>query len=120
MSGEAPVVAPGTLTILYNSTVRGTIDEEHVAIAYAFLGSAGDTITLALNKTSGTLDPALLLFSTDSVELTNDDDSGPEKNARIADFVLPEDGIYYVIATRFEYQDGKTSGGYELSLSLAP
>ena len=120
VSGEAPVVAPGTLTILYNSTVRGTIDDGHVAIAYAFLGNAGDVITLALNKTSGSLDPALLLFSTQSVELANDDDSGPEKNARIVDFVLPEDGIYYVIATRFEYQDGKTSGGYELSLAVAP
>jgi hypothetical protein len=120
VSGEAPVVAPGTLTILYDSTVRGTIGDDNVAIAYAFLGNEGDVITLTLNKTSGNLDPALLLFSADSVELANDDDSGPEKNARIADFVLPQDGIYYVIATRFEYQDGDTSGGYELSLGLAP
>jgi hypothetical protein len=110
-------VAPGTLTILYNSSVNGMIDNATAAISYAFLGHAGDMVTIALDKTSGDLDPALLLFSAESVQLASDDDSGPEKNALISAFTLPADGIYYIIASRFEYQSGKTSGGYRLSLT---
>lgn len=117
VSGEAPVVAPGTLTILYNSSVNGMIDNATAAVSYAFLGHAGDVVTIALDKTSGDLDPALLLFSAESVQLASDDDSGQEKNALISAFTLPADGIYYIIASRFEYQSGKTSGGYRLSLT---
>ncbi len=120
ISGEAPVVAPGTLTILYNSSVNGMIDDATAVVSYAFLGHAGDVITIALDKTSGDLDPALLLYSAESVQLASDDDSGSEKNALISAYRLPADGIYYILASRFEFQSGKTSGGYRLSLTQIP
>lgn len=116
VTGEAPVVAPGTLTILYNSVVTGTIDDTSTAVTYAFLASAGDVITITMDHTSGDLDPLLLLFTTDGTQLASDDDSGPGKDARITAFTITEDGIYYIIATRYQFQDGETSGGYQLSL----
>ncbi len=115
-TGEAPVVAPGTLTILYGSTVSGQIDNDRSSATYAFLADAGDVITIIMTRTGGDLDPLLLLFSANSVQLAQDDDSGPENDARIAAFVIPEDGIYYIIATRYRFQEGSTTGRYSLSL----
>lgn len=115
-TGEAPVVAPGTLTILYGSTVSGQIDDDQASVTYAFLADAGDIITISLTRTEGNLDPLLLLFSADSVQLAQDDDAGPDNDARIATFEVPDDGIYYIIATRYQFQDGTTAGRYSLSL----
>ncbi|MFC1959197.1 PPC domain-containing protein [Chloroflexota bacterium] len=115
-TGEAPVVASGTLTILYGSTVAGSVTDDSSSANYAFLGNAGDVVTIALTGTSGDLDSFLLLFTADSVQLVQDDDSGPGNDARITAFSLPEDGIYYIVATRFELQNGTTTGNYSLSL----
>jgi hypothetical protein len=115
-TGEAPVVEPGILTILYGSTVAGQITDEHSAATYAFLARAGDMITISMTRTAGDLDPLLLLFTADSTQLAQDDDSGPGDDAQIAAFVIPEDGIYYLIATRYEFQEGTTGGRYSLSL----
>jgi len=74
-------------------------------------------VTIEMTATDGDLDPLLLLFSAESVQLAQDDDSGPGKNARIAAFSIPADGTYYVIATRYEFQNGQTRGSYQLSLT---
>lgn len=115
-TGEAPVVASGTLTILYGATVAGRISDEASSANYAFLGNAGDVVTIAMTGTTGDLDSFLLLFTADSMQLVQDDDSGPGNDARITAFSLPADGIYYIVATRFELQNGPTSGDYTLSL----
>ncbi|MBN1964690.1 MAG: pre-peptidase C-terminal domain-containing protein, partial [Anaerolineae bacterium] len=117
VTGEAPIVAPGTLTILYNSSVNGEISNATPSTAYAFLAHAGDVITVEMTARGGDLDPLLLLFDTDSVQLAADDDSGPGQDARIANFTIPADGTYYIIATRYEFQSGTTSGSYSLSLT---
>ncbi len=115
-TGEAPVVAPGTLTILYGSTVAGEINDGLPAATYAFLAKAGDVVTVAMTRTAGDLDPYLLLFKADSTQLAQDDDSGPDKDARITALTIPEDGIYYIVASRYLLQGGDTSGRYSLSL----
>ncbi len=118
VTGEVPVVEPGTLTILYDSSVTATIDDTSSVFTYAFLAAEGDVITISMSKMTGDLDPLVLLFSADSTQLAEDDDSGPGKDAQIRDYVMPADGIYYILATRFEYQDGDTSGQYRLSLDV--
>ena len=121
ITGEAPVVEPGTLTILYGGSISGEITDSLYLETYAFLGNAGDVITIDMTSASDTLDPYLLLFSSASVQLAEDDDSGPGKNARIALFTLPSDDIYYIVATRYEYEGGDSEGAYSLSLSrVAP
>jgi hypothetical protein len=117
VTGEAPVVAPGTLTVLYGSSVGGQITNDIPAITYAFLGNEGDVITIDMIATQETLDASLLLFTSASVQIAEDDDSGLGKNARIADFALPADDIYYIVASRYQFQGGETQGGFTLSLS---
>jgi len=117
VTGEIPVVAPGTIPIPYGSTVTGRIDDTTSTVTYAFLAQAGDVVTLAMTRTSGDLDPLLFLFATDGTQLATDDDSGPENNALIAAFTVPQGGTYYVIATRYQLGAGRTSGEYSLSLS---
>lgn len=118
VSGEAPVVAPGMLTILYGSTVAGRIDDATPSTTYAFLGRAGDVVTISMTDTADDLDPLLLLFASDGTQLATDDDSGPGKDALISGFTIPQDGTYYIIATRYQFQEGRTSGQYSLSLVL--
>ncbi len=118
ISGEAPVVAPGVLTILYGGSVVGSVTDETPAWTYAFLGKGGDRITISMSNTAGDLDPLLYLFTADSVQLAEDDDSGPGKDAQIADFILPRDDIFYIIATRFGLHGGNTTGQFTMSLTL--
>jgi hypothetical protein len=115
-TGEAPVVAPGTLTLLPGSTVFGRISDETPAVTYAFLANDGEIVSISMSESSGDLDPLLLLFTADSVELAQDDDSGPGNDARIVNFPIPADGIYYIVASRFELQGGATSGDYAITL----
>lgn len=117
VTGEAPVVSPGTLTILYGSSIPGEITNEATTATYAFLGNEADIVTIDLGASSGNLDPYLLLFTSNSVQLAEDDDSGPGKDARIASFTLPANDIYYIVATRFEYEAGDTTGQFTLSLA---
>ncbi len=117
VTGEAPVVAPGTLTILYDSSVVGAITNDSPAITYAFLGNQGDVITIDLTAEEETLDPYLLLFTSASVQIAEDDDSGPGKSARVANLTLPANDIYYIVASRYQFEGGQTQGRFTLSLS---
>ena len=59
-----------------------------------------------------------MLADADYQPLVEDDDSGDNQNARIADFRIPAAGKYHIIATRFERGRGSTSGEYTLSLEV--
>ncbi len=117
LTGEAPVVEPGIRTVLYGATVTGLVSDDDYLETYAFLGNAGDVVTIDMTTSGGDLDPYLLLFTSASVQLAEDDDSGSGKNARIGPFTLPADDIYYIVATRYEYESGRTRGPYTLSLA---
>lgn len=91
--------------ILPNSDIDG----------YFFEGIEGQRATLQMNKNGGTLDSYLYLYGPDGSQLAADDDSGEGLNARIADFTLPEAGLYHVIAKSL---GGGSGGAYKLRLNL--
>jgi hypothetical protein len=93
--------------ISYGTTITGRIDDLTPQVLYAFYGVAGDAITASVNRGDGDLDPVLDILSSDQVSLTSDDDSGGGQNARIARYVLPRTGLYFVRAARFS---GTTDG----------
>ena len=70
---------------------------------YAFVGTAGDEITLTMVPSSGSrLDPYLILIgAAGEVLAANDDRSGDDLSAEIASYELPFDGAYFVLATTF-------------------
>lgn len=109
----------GVLSIAYGDTVTGTIDDETPRVAYSFSGSAGDIISISLNRESGDLDPYLrLLDVNDTVLIENDDASGSTgRDSLIAGFELPADGTYTIIATRFQEELGTLVGDFSLTLT---
>jgi len=78
---------------------------------WTFEGEADQIVSIAMDTTDPGLDPYLTLLKSDGAELTSDDDSGEDLNARIQGFILPQAGRYIIKAGRTG-----TSAAYTLSL----
>lgn len=110
-----------------DSALQDSFDEEVTAQLYAFQGSAGDVVSLAMTQLDedGELDPYLLLFAQDGTLLAADDDSGAVFLSALIDGVeLPDDGTYFVLATSLFYLDSTAPDvpepqGYIVSLQGA-
>jgi hypothetical protein len=119
LNGRPGVVGGQALEIIYGATVSGQIDSQNVAEEYVFFGQAGDVIAIDMERASGDLDALITLYDSDRKQIAFDDDSGGgEKDARIQGFVLPRDDMYSLVASRFEREQGTTSGAYILTLEL--
>jgi hypothetical protein len=101
-----------------NQPVIGQIASDNFFDVYAFQGVAGQTVTISMNTSSGTLDPKLFLVSPTGLQVAHNDDAVPGDviNALISEFTLEEDGIYVVVATRYGIQFGGTAGSYTLNV----
>lgn len=88
--------------VRYGTSITGTIDDVTPNIRYAFFGEAGDTIRVAMDSSSGDLDPVISVLNVHGRVLMSDDNSGIDRNARIDRFILPNTGVYYIEAGRVE------------------
>jgi hypothetical protein len=115
------VAVPGQVTtIAYGETITGTVERSIGFVRYTFEGQAGDIIDIQMKGTSGNLDPLLILLNPQGTELTRNDDadSTTTRDSLIQGFVIPADGTYTVVATRFGENEGVSEGTFELTLSL--
>ncbi len=106
--------------IAYNSTIPGSISVQQPFVVYGFEGQAGDTISVGMEATGGTLDPAVYLLSPEGTLFDWNDDILPEgenRNSAINDKTLAFDGTYYIIATHYGLNFGGTTGTYNLTLT---
>ena len=137
VAGEAGFIDAGSDTLAYReealaapviesgSPVRGTISPSNTFDVYQFDGVAGDTVSLSLSGVTLVLDTNLYLIGPSGRELASNDDGDPVElgltgratDSRISAYVLPENGPYTVIATRYGNQFGGTIGIYELELT---
>jgi hypothetical protein len=94
----------------------GTLDRRNFDFWFTFEAEANQIIGIEMKAKSGDLDPFLrLLNSAGDILIENDDDpEGSNRDAYIRDFVLPEDGQYTIIATRFQRGQGSTTGDFTL------
>lgn len=108
-----------------NVPVSGTLSQANVFDVYAFEGTAGQTITIAMNAISQTLDTKLFLISPSGVEVALNDDADPllvpsnngrTTNSLIPSYTLQESGTYLIIATRYATIYGGTIGAYTLDV----
>lgn len=101
------------------TVVRSRIDRNNQVDVWSFEGVAGQVVNIAMNAVDGgSLDPQLILLSPDRAVLaSNDDASDDTRNALIANQLLPVNGTYLIVATRFGKNIGGTEGNYELILS---
>ncbi len=118
LTGRPGIVGGQALEIMYDAAVSGTIDDQNSFEEYIFFGRQGDVIRVSMERASGDLDPLVTLLDSDRKQVAFDDDSGRDQNALLDSFELPRDGMYILVAARYEREFGTTSGAYLLSLEL--
>ncbi len=105
--------------IRYGDTITGTIDHDYPTLRYQFIAQEGETITIALNNTSGSLDPLLILLDPQGQEINrNDDTRNGMRDSLLSEIPLPVEGVYTIIATRYAEAAGTTQGEFALTLEL--
>ena len=112
--------APLADTITSGQLVTGSITTVEPFKLYTFEGQSGEVATIRMRTTAGALDSTLFLISPTGFEIAFNDDAvvGETTDSLISEFVLPDDGQYFVIATRYGTVYGGTEGRYELALQL--
>jgi hypothetical protein len=104
------------LALEYGTPAEGEITNQNFLKYYRFEARQDDIISIRMSRTSNTLDAYLALTDANLIELINNDDSAGSQNAAIENYRIPQDGIYYVLATRLDREAGTTSGGFRLEL----
>ncbi len=99
-------------TIGYDQGLDGTISPAGDRDDYYFDGSAGQAITVRMDKRDSGIDSYVELYNPDGSLLGQDDDRGGNGNARLA-ITLRQNGRHKIIAREY----GSGTGGYRLSLS---
>lgn len=114
-------VSTDTTVLSINSTVTGAVDNSSLRQLYTFSGKAGEVITISMRATGGDLDAYLSLLDPAGNEIAFNDDELANlqgtQDAVIANFILPVDGTYTIVATRYGAKYGATAGAFELTLS---
>jgi len=103
-------------TLSYGDSVEGQLSSGSIQEYYTFEGAEGDTVIITMVATSGDLDSYLILNGPDGLGLTYDDDSGGDLDSQIIYYSLPEQGVYTIIATRYDEEIGTSTGSYRLTL----
>ncbi len=96
--------------------VRGKIGDMVSGESYTYEGSVGQMVDIYMNRDEGDLDSLLIVLGPDGAEIARNDDSAESetRDSAIEGLVLPADGIYTIIATRYQESVGVTSGEYVL------
>lgn len=115
---EQTAQQPG-VTLAYGETVSGRLDDTHYEDRWTFEGQHGDLIRLVMNRTVdelGGLDGYMILQGPDGSTLVEVDDFNNSVMPELDQFELPADGVYTVVATRFGFANGFSTGDYTLTL----
>ena len=110
--------------ILSGQAQAGVITPSNAFDLYSFDGVTGETVTIRMSASTQTLDTNLFLVSPSGQEIAANDDGDPvllgatglPTDSIISEMILPENGPYTIIATRFATQFGGTIGGYTLTM----
>ncbi|NWF71245.1 MAG: PPC domain-containing protein [Chloroflexi bacterium] len=116
-----PTLPPARISIAVGDTLAGEISPQVYEVEYVFSGQENQSVTISMNATGGDLDPLVILSRQDAdgniVKLVeNDDASEGNLNALIDNFTLPSTGSYIITATRYEREQGTSTGSFTLSL----
>jgi uncharacterized repeat protein (TIGR01451 family) len=100
-------------TLGANQTLNGTISPAGDVDHYYYFGTAGQRLTLRMNRTSGSMDPYLELFTGSGIRVALNDNGGGGVNALINGYFLPQNGLYQIRARSVN----NFTGNYQISAS---
>ncbi len=121
---DEQILPDSTANILANATpvtvgtsVTGLITSAEPYAAYSFTAGANDILTISMSATSGSLDTFLLLLDAQGNIIRSNDDLGVGfTDSQISNALLPSEGTYTIVATRYGKRVGGTEGSYVLSV----
>jgi uncharacterized repeat protein (TIGR01451 family) len=96
-----------------NQTLGGIISPAGDVDHYYYFGTAGQRLTLRMNRTSGSMDPYLELLSPSGFRVAFNDNGGGGVNALINGYLLPQNGLYQIRARSVN----NFTGNYSISAS---
>lgn len=104
----------------YNENYEGEISNTNPIDYYRFSGKAGELVTIEMVSigANNLLDPYLILGDNTLNELIFNDNASASRAARVAQFALPADGDYFIIASRAGLSRGTTEGRYQLRITV--
>ncbi|QPC82782.1 PPC domain-containing protein [Phototrophicus methaneseepsis] len=105
-------------TLRYDEPVIDRISSEQPELYYTFRAEEGDILNLEMIRSSGNLDPYLIVVDSNRYQIADNDDYNEQTEiARIANLLIEETGTYVVIATRYGQAGGDTAGNFVLTIS---
>lgn len=116
----SPPTTDTVVDLTYGDSASGVINDETVELRYTFNGADGDVVSIGVAGTAGGLDTRVELIGPDGeVVAENDDIDILTTDSAIVDFILPADGTYTIVVSRFNGEAGRSSGEFSLSLTLS-
>lgn len=117
-----PIRAQSDCTeMVYGASMNGSLDSidvtEDFEDIYCFFGVAGETVTITMDITSGTIDPLLFVQIPDGTVVADNENRPDGVTNSTITFTLSVTDWYTIRATQYPYGGGFGSGGYILSLN---
>jgi hypothetical protein len=115
-AADTTVVATSGNALALGQMVEGAISNERPSIEYTYTGTAGDVISVRMERTSGDLDTYVSVLDPTGNEIAAVDDD-PQlglAGSIVNSLTLPVDGTYTIVATRFGFEGGSSSGSFSL------
>ncbi len=124
--GAATTVVNGVetgQTISVGQTRTGEIRGDVYAVEYAITLRAGETIAVTMQQLDGNLDAVLVIWDPNDQAAAINDDAPTQigtttYNAHITSYTAPVDGTYDIWATRYRFDEGDTTGRFEISVTV--
>ncbi len=105
----------GNIDVVVNQSqqLTGIINDTNPLHIWTVTVPANTTLTVTMYGTGGNLDPYVGILSEDFSEVLIENDNWVNNDARIV-YTFEQAGLYKLVATRFGFVGGSTSGAYSL------
>ncbi|MCA0454172.1 MAG: hypothetical protein LCI00_09390 [Chloroflexi bacterium] len=117
-AGESnPMMAQPMGAVEYDTPLTGEIGAQWYQ-DWTLTTTAADVLSLTVNRTSGNLQPEVILLGGSGQELTHGYTESTGDHALIDHYTLTGPGTYTVRVSRSQGKRGFTTGGYSLTIAL--
>ncbi len=110
----------GEISVVVNQTqeIKGTVDSQNPLNIWTLNVPANSIVTVTMYRTSGDLDPYVGILTEDFSSVLAENDNWLDNDARVV-YTFDTGGTYKLIATRFGFYDGTSSGTYTLTIEAS-
>lgn len=110
----------GSVDVVANQSqeIKGTVNDSSPLNIWTLNVPDDTTLTVTMYGTSGTLDPYVGILSQDFSEVLAENDNWLDNDSRVV-YTFAQGGTFNLVATRFGFMDGTTSGTYTLTIDAS-